>query len=307
MIYKLIASVIVDVLFKRPTKRNIAKIDKKFIVNLKNSGEDDLADTFSRADEILSSYTPKEVYVKSFDGTVLFARYFPAPGPQDLTFVLLHGYKGSGGRNFILQFELLRKLGCNILMIDQRAHGKSGGKYITFGVKEQYDVEAWVNWLRSLNPNVSIVLYGVSMGASTALIASSIPSVSQNLSAIIADCGFTSPAEEFVNLAEFKGKKAPKKFLTESVEVVRKKADFLTTAYSTLDSVSRMYVPVLFVHGEKDKFVSPSFTVRNYEACSSPYKRLLMVPDAQHVGSFQHAPEQYTEEIKALLSRIRPS
>ncbi len=301
MIYKLIASIIISRLFKRPGEKKVRKENDKYLKKLVKSGRSELAGTFRHADEALDALSPEEIYIESFDGTKLYGRLFTASPASSITFVLLHGYKGSGGKNFILQFDTLKSLGANILVVDERAHGRSGGKYITFGVKERFDAEEWVKFLLSRNENAKVILYGISMGASTALAASTLPAVKSALCGIIADCGFTSPADEFCYLAVFRGKEAPKKFIEKASRVVEKKADFSTTAFTTLDSVSKLSVPALFVHGENDRFVPKEFTVRNYEACTSPYKRLLFVPNAAHAGSFYHAKEAYTEELKALF------
>lgn len=301
MVYKLIASIIIRKLFRRPGERKIRKSNKKFLSGIKQSGGPELAETFRRADETLDSFAPEEIRIDSFDGTPLYGRYFAASPASDYTFVLLHGYYGTGGKNFILQFDALRDLGVNILIVDQRAHGKSGGDYITFGAKERFDTGEWVKLLVSRNENAKIILYGVSMGSSTALAASSLPAVKASLCGIIADCGFTSPADEFLHLAVCHGHTAPKKFIDQASEVVKEKADFSTDAFTTLDSVKTLTVPALFVHGESDRFVPKKFTLMNYEACTSPYKRLLLVENAAHAASFYHAKARYTEEIKALF------
>ncbi len=301
MIYKLIASVMIDQLIKRPSRRNIEKTNNNYLAHLRDCGMDNVAEAFLRSEETLSALHPEEITIRSFDGAALFGRYFPADTPSDLTFILVHGYKGSGARNFILQFDEIRSLNANILMIDQRAHGKSEGKYITFGVKERLDVASWASYLLSANENTRIILYGISMGASTVLAASALPTFKNSLCGVIADCGFTSPGDEFRHLAVFKGKRAPEDFMLEAAEVVRKKADFDVNAYHTEDFSAKLNVPVLFVHGEKDRFVPSSFTVKNFEACSSPYKKLLIVPDAYHAESFYHDPEGYKAEIRSLV------
>ncbi|MBQ7445337.1 MAG: alpha/beta hydrolase [Clostridia bacterium] len=303
MIYKVITSVMVDQLFKRQSPGSVKKHNRKFIENLEKTGRHALAETFLHAEETLDAALSEELTVKSFDGLSLYGRYYASAACSHITFVLLHGYKGGCARNFILQFDALKALGANILMIDQRAHRKSEGKYITFGAKERYDVEEWIKLLLSRDPETKVILYGISMGASTALITSGLPSVKGCLCGIIADCGFTSPAEEFRHLAVYKGKRAPEKFLETGFEVTKKKADFDVNAYSTEEFAKKLSVPALFVHGAGDTFVPSSFTLRNYEACASPWKKLLIVDKAGHGGSFYHDSERYTEELKELYAK----
>ncbi|MBQ2817488.1 MAG: hypothetical protein IJF16_06125, partial [Clostridia bacterium] len=79
--------------------------------------------------------------IKSLDGLLLSGRYLPVEGSKK-TIILAHGYRSSAA-DFSCAWELYRELGFNLLAIDQRAHGRSEGKYITFGVKEKDDVRLW--------------------------------------------------------------------------------------------------------------------------------------------------------------------
>ena len=77
----------------------------------------------------------EEVHIISFDGLRLFGRWYE--GKKDSPVVVLcHGYRGSAYRDFSGGSDIFLSLGWNVLLIDQRAHGKSEGSTITFGVKE---------------------------------------------------------------------------------------------------------------------------------------------------------------------------
>ena len=62
------------------------------------------------------------------------------------------------------------RLGWNVLLTDFRAHGNSEGEVCTIGANEAKDVKAAYDYTRALGEK-NIVLYGISLGASTILTA----------------------------------------------------------------------------------------------------------------------------------------
>lgn len=77
--------------------------------------------------------------------------------------------------------------------MDQRAHGDSEGHTITFGVRERMDCLLWCRYaVEHFGTDCEIWLNGVSMGASTVLMASNLPLPPQ-VKGIIADCPYDSP------------------------------------------------------------------------------------------------------------------
>lgn len=84
-------------------------------------------------------------------------------------------------------------MGCNVLLVDERAHGKSGGRCLTLGIRERYDCRRWVDYvIGRAGPDAKIVLYGMSMGAAAVLMAAG-PELPKNVAGIVADCGYSAP------------------------------------------------------------------------------------------------------------------
>lgn len=78
--------------------------------------------------------------------------------------------------------------------VDERAHGKSGGSCLTLGIREWYDCRRWVDYvIGHAGPDAKIVLYGMSMGAATVLMAAG-PELPKNVAGIVADCGYSAPS-----------------------------------------------------------------------------------------------------------------
>lgn len=134
------------------------------------------------------------VYTRSEDGKKLAARYYHVDehGPLQIQF---HGYRSDAVRDFCGGNKAAREMGMNVLSVDQRAHGKSEGYTLTFGVKERKDCLSWILYARErFGADQPIILAGLSMGAATVLMASELD-LPDNVKGIIADCPYSSPKE----------------------------------------------------------------------------------------------------------------
>ncbi len=85
----------------------------------------------------------EDVTVTSFDGLTLRGKWLPAEKPM-ATIILFHGYHSHHLQDFAGIYEYYHSIGLNLLLVRQRAHGESGGKYVTFGVKERLDALRWI-------------------------------------------------------------------------------------------------------------------------------------------------------------------
>ena len=112
--------------------------------------------------------------IRSQDGLRLFGRYYHVRDGAPIL-IEVHGYHGTALRDFCGGNLLARAAGYNTLVIDQRAHGKSEGKIISLGINEREDCLLWAEYAAGRWPGVPLILSGVSMGAATVLMASSLP------------------------------------------------------------------------------------------------------------------------------------
>ena len=135
----------------------------------------------------------EDVFTPAPDGTRLHARLYRVPHAH-ATVILCHGYHSHAEHDFSAQFPALYASGgCNLLLIDERAHGLSEGKCLTFGQLERYDIAQWVHWVREHSRvQRPIALYGVSMGAASVLLAAQLPELKGELACVVADCGYSS-------------------------------------------------------------------------------------------------------------------
>ncbi len=241
------------------------------------------------------------LYVKSFDGLVLYGAYIPPAGRLRGVVICAHGYHGGGMEDYCAAGCFYIEQGFGVILIDHRAHGRSEGKYITFGIKESRDIKTWVDFASKRFLGIPLFLSGLSMGATSVLMAA--PLVGDQVRAIMADCGFTSPSEQVAHVMELH--KVKPWLLAPVVDIfARAFAGFSLFEYSTIDAMTECRVPVLFVHGGADTFVPPNMSRRNFEACASEQKELLIVDGAAHALSWLKDEKKVTDTVMAFIASV---
>lgn len=252
------------------------------------------------SDEWLKEHQAQDVYVQSKDGLRLHGYWIPAENPRG-TVLLVHGYRSTMLVDFGLAFAFYHALGMNVLVPEHRCHGKSEGKYITFGVKESEDITQWISYHNDHFGVQQIFLSGMSMGASTVLYLAD-QSLPANVKCIIADCGFTSPweilDEVFRSVTHFPA--AASLWATDLF--ARVFAGFSLKEKDTRKALAKAKLPVLMIHGSADDFVPCRMTLEGFDACTED-KELLIVQGAGHGVSFLVDKQSYTTKVIAFLEK----
>ena len=252
--------------------------------------------------EFVDSLPCDSVQITADDGTLLSAQYCHEADDAP-TAIIMHGYRATAMRDTMGLIVLCKKLGFNLLMPDQRAHGRSGGRSITMGARERYDARAWAYWasVRSYGKS-SIFLMGVSMGAATVLLASGLD-LPDNVRGIIADCGYSSIRDICRTCLP---KYLPHVPVGPGYAVGKAGAElFAHFDPDTIDcrkAVAHSNVPILFIHGSADDFVPCSMSRENYAACTSE-KELLIIPGATHAMCYYYDTPAYAKAVTDFLKK----
>ena len=225
----------------------------------------------------------KTVSIKSGDGLTLVGDYYPNEENKG-TMILFHGYRSVAKRDYACVLKIYYENGFNILLVDQRSHGRSEGKIITFGIKERYDVLSWVDYINTEFNSPQIFLVGLSMGATTVLLSAGLE-LPDNICGIIADCGFNSPAEIISSVAKrdyhIKGK-----IIIPLMNILCKIfGKFSLYEASTEQALKNNKIPVLFIHGRNDGFV-PCYMSESAYSSAICEKDIIIVDGADHGMSF---------------------
>ena len=244
----------------------------------------------------------KEIKIKSYDGLTLSGKYYEC-NPNAPIELMFHGYRGSSYRDLAGGVLRCFKLQRNVLLVDQRASGLSTGKVITFGIKERRDCLKWIDFIiNEINKDAKIILTGISMGASTVLMASTM-NLPKNVIGVIADCGFTS-AKEIIKKV-IKDLKLSANLLYPFAKLgALIFGHFNLEETSPLEAMKNSELPIIFFHGEDDQYVPHHMSVTNYQSCTSKLKRMVSIKNAGHGLCYLIDSNLYLEELRGFFDPI---
>lgn len=257
-------------------------------------------ETIQLAHNWLIDQNAQDHFIQSDDGLTLHGLWVPAANAKG-TIILVHGYRSTYLVDFAAAFEFYHDLGLNLLIPDQRSHGKSQGRFITFGVKESRDIARWIDYHNQKLSGCQIILSGLSMGASTVLYLAD-EKLHANVKGIIADCGFTSPKEILASVYRSLIRLPAGPTLWAANIFARLIAGFDLEEKDTRRCLSDSKLPVLLFHGKDDDFVPCRMSEEGYAACTGE-KELYLVDGAKHGVSFLVDAEGYTKKVMAFLQK----
>lgn len=249
--------------------------------------------------DFLESLREEKVQIKSKDNLLLKGRYIKGDKNKDKTIIISHGITSGIPASYKYARPFIEK-GWNALLIYHRRHIESEGKYSTMGYYEKYDLLEWIKFIRKKNGGKSIVgIHGESMGASTALLATDL---GEPVDFVVADCGFSDLDELFI----YKNKE--NKFVGNGIlkvfySTIKWKAKFDIKEVKPLKAAINSKVPVLFIHGEADKFV-PTYMSKDMFERSTGYKEIYLVPNAVHAKSIMEDYSKYKNIMMSFVDKV---
>lgn len=236
----------------------------------------------------------------SADDQQLHAWFIPAEDHPRGTIFYLHGV----GDNKISGLRLAQVFHAhkfNVLMYDSRAHGRSEGRYCTYGYYEKYDVQKAIDVIakRSTSSLGRIGLFGTSMGAAIAVQAASIE---PRIRAVVAEGCFTSLRTITVDYQR-RLLFMPWHFL-RNVAMKRSEyiAHFSHHEVSPLRALSSINVPILFIHGKKDARIKYQYSEQLYAAAREP-KELYLIDGANHTDIHSVAQKEYENRVVGFFEK----
>ncbi|MBQ7363355.1 MAG: alpha/beta hydrolase [Clostridia bacterium] len=242
----------------------------------------------------------EEVKITSHDGLTLVGRYYSVEKGAPVH-ILCHGYNSSPVHDFCASVDMNLEAGHNVLLIYQRAHGRSEGRSLTFGYKESRDVSSWVDYIiEREGDGVEILLAGVSMGAATVIIASALD-LPSNVKCVVADCPYSTAKEEIMLTAKRMG--FPPRLVYPFVRLGGAIfAGFDPDLASPVEAARASKLPVLLIHGEEDSFV-PKYMSDAIYAAHTGVMEYHVFEGADHGMSCLVDPERYHAICAEFASR----
>ena len=223
------------------------------------------------------AYEPLEL--RADDGTALYSWFLPASGEARGTVLYLHGNAENISTHFA-NVAWMPAAGFNVLALDYRGYGRSGGTPTLAGV--QLDIDAAMGALLA-RPGVDakrIFILGQSLGGALAIHYAAHSQRRGSVRAVIADSAFA----DYRQISREKLAGSPFTWAFQWLPSLTVNND-----YSPQASVAALSpIPLLLIHGEDDALVPPHHSQRLYQRAAEP-KHLWVVPDAGHIQSLKNA------------------
>ena len=196
--------------------------------------------------------------------------------------------------------EPYRLAGYNVLVIDNRCHGLSDGKYNALGLKEYTDILAWGRFLHENHHQNEIVLHGICIGSATALYALVSPNCPAYMVGMAADGMYVHFKESLVNhMIEQKRRLFPGKDLIPLwFRICTGKNMVKGGPIHVIDQLKK---PILFIYSKEDKYSVPEKAQILFDACKAPGKRLAWFPRGAHSKVRINNKEAYDQTVIQFL------
>lgn len=240
----------------------------------------------------------KQENITGSDGTSLNGYY--AYSTQNNPWVIcIHGYGGKA-TGMVEYTEMFRNLGMNVLTVDLRGHGDSQGNYYTLGVHDSDDVILWTDWLKKSFKADKIILFGISMGGATALMAAA--KKSELFSIVISDSAPSDFDRMFMRILKHRMGSIARLFMPMLYLYTRVLAGYTLKEASAGEYVSRISIPTLYIHGQSDGLVPLDMMTELYEK-STCQKEYFVMQGAEHTGAIKTDKDLYLRKVSDFIQR----
>lgn len=190
--------------------------------------------------------------------------------------------------------------GCNVLVVDGRAHGLSEGKYNYCGTREWSDVIAWTRFAHDGLGNRHVVLHGICVGGAAVVLAAARPEFPAFVSHIVVEGLFATFFESFKLHMKSDGHPTFP-VLYEIFLAARLESGLKIRQSRPIDCIDRVKTPMLFLHGKLDTYSLPRRAEELYEKCAAP-KRIVWMEQGSHSHLRINNQEVYDSAIAEFLA-----
>ncbi len=264
----------------------------------KNSKQKKKVSKIRERAEILKNAVHETVEIHSDDGLKLVGHYFPQDNAVRII-IAVHGWRSTWNYDFNGQYQFLADNNCSMLFIESRAHGESEGRYMYYGKKERFDLLLWIKFVReNISDDLPIYIYGMSVGATTSIMASS-DIRDNNVLGIIADSASTS-ARDAGKITIKNIHLSPLLFYSQVRFDCRLRLKMDDNEYTALDALKTNKIPLLIINGTKDRIAPPFMAESLYNNCKAP-KEKVTFNHAGHMKSYYLNPHKYQEAVLDFL------
>lgn len=242
-----------------------------------------------------------EVSIYSYDGLKLVAEKRVQSEHSNRWVIFVHSYRTSK-EAFKNYTDVYFEKGYNVLSPDNRAHGKSDGKYIGMGYIDRKDLSKWIDYVIENDNEAEIVLHGVSMGAATILMLSGNEGFKPNIKSVVCDCSYAS-VESYLTYKLKSGFGIPKYPAIPLTDIgFRILGGYSLYDASVINNIENCTVPTFIIHGDKDQSVpvDDGYKIYNNLKCQ---KELFIAEGAKHGASMYINRELYWQNVFDFINK----
>lgn len=242
----------------------------------------------------------EEVGLRSTDGVPLSAWWAPAAG-SDRAAILVHGWGGDNFDEHVLKTApVYNRAGYDVLLLELRAHGGSGGRRRTLGYREVRDVRGALAWLEKRGYDArNVVLHGWSMGGATVVRAAP----GAGVAAVVEEAGYANlPRLLEGSVPRITG--VPAVFIPGTLFLGKFWPDFDPWAVMPGKEAARLFeegVPFFVIHSTGDDII-PYEHAETF-AASHPAAEVWKLEGYDHVEAFEHP--EYEGRLRGFLDALR--
>lgn len=235
------------------------------------------------------------------DGLKLVGNFYERKR-RSLLAIVCHGY-GADFKEMSEYVKYFYNRGFNVFLPELRAHGKSEGNRMGMGWADRLDLKKWIEFMLEINPKFQIVLFGLSMGASTVCmtVGENLPS---NVKCAISDCAYDNVYDQFEFVSKRLKGVSSKLIMKMYNNFLMHAFDINLLRFDAIRQVKKAKVPMLFIHGDQDEFVPYENLKKLYDAHPlKNHKYIYTCPGARHAMSYATDEEEYKKQLTNFLEK----
>jgi pimeloyl-ACP methyl ester carboxylesterase len=249
------------------------------------------------------AFLPVEaVSFRSADGLNLSGWFLEDPG-SDASVVICHG-SGANKSNFVEFMRVFRFQGYNCLIFDFRGHGDSEGHTCTFGLFEDADVRAAVDWLKTNRPERARHIYGLGSSMGAACLARA-AAKDDRIEAVVLDSCFASIPlllQQHLGFIPLIGP-AMAELIPAAMSLQAGQSIWKLDTREAVRAISPR--PILFIHGTGDVFI-PRINMEILYGCATGPKEKWLGP-GPHSNIVVTDFETYRRKVIAFFDGVAKS
>lgn len=214
--------------------------------------------------------------------------------------ILFHGI-GNCKERWLPTAQWLWRDGFETVLIDQRAHGESGGQFCTYGFYEKRDAQAVVEYILQQRPDARIGVWGHSLGGAVAL---QTMAIEPRIQFGVIESTFAT-FDDVVYDYQMRMFKLPwRSFANDAIRRAAEQGHFDPQQVRPVEAARQIHQPIFYGHGDQDEKISIRYGKAIFANLASTDKQFYSVPGGDHSNVATYGGEPYRKAIEDFLLRV---